>query len=416
MRTTPELLRAATGCTQEAADRFADPLTEACTAYGIDSPVRRAAFLAQLAHESGGLRYVLEIASGEAYEGRKSLGNTQPGDGVRYKGRGLIQCTGRANYIAVRDSLRTWRQDVPDFEAEPEMLEQPLWAALSAADWWARHGCNDLADAGKYIEIGRLINRGNANATQPANGEADRLARWARARVALDVPAPPPAEPAAPSVWPFPTPEKTTMPLPGLIGVLAGTLIDAFAPLAKEKITREIGRHTDNAAVSGQVATAVIEAVKAATGKADPIAAVAAAQNDPAAMQAAETSALDTLDRIAPMLDKMAAWEQQAWAASEASMDAAAARARAEEYDMTPMLLRGAFVVLGLLILLVGCIVVVQVYQSGSPDTATWSALTGLIGFATATVTVIYAYRFGTTRSSGAKDVVIGELARRPKP
>lgn len=200
-----------------------------------------------------------------------------------------------------------------------------------------------------------------------------------------------------------------------LIGALAQTLVAGFAPLAQEKIAKELGRHTGSPQVAEQVATAMIETVKAATGKADPIEAVAAARSDPEVMQRAEDSALGTLDQLAPLLEKIAQWDQQAWAAEEASRDAASVRARSEEYDMTPILLIGAFVVLGLLILLVGGIVIAQVAKTDSPDTATWSALTGLIGWATGTGTVIYAYRFGTTRSSAAKDVVIGELSRRSK-
>jgi hypothetical protein len=155
--------------------------------------------------------------------------------------------------------------------------------------------------------------------------------------------------------------------------------------------------------------------LKQSTGQSDPVAALAAAQKDPAAIQAAEASAIETLNLLAPTLDKMHQWDKEAWAASEASMESAATRARAEEYDMTPLLLMGAFVVLGFLILLVGVIVGVQVYKNDSPDTATWSALTGLIGWATGTATGIYIYRFGTTRGSAAKDIVISELARRPK-
>ncbi len=228
--------------------------------------------------------------------------------------------------------------------------------------------------------------------------------------------------PSAP-VWPFPHPDSqspnqsaTAQPkedpmATGLLGALAGVAIDLFSPLAR----KEIARHTGDAAVTDQLTDKIIGALKQSTGQSDPVAALAAAQQDPAAIQAAEASAIETLNLLAPTLDKMHQWDKEAWAASEASMESAATRARAEEYDMTPLLLMGAFVVLGFLILLVGVIVGVQVYKNDSPDTATWSALTGLIGWATGTATGIYIYRFGTTRGSAAKDIVISELARRPK-
>src|SRR6478736_7421705 len=81
-----------------ALDRFCEPINSTLPKYLINTPTRIAAFLAQIAHESGQFRYVKELASGEAYEGRKDLGNTQPGDGKKFKGRGLIQITGRNNY------------------------------------------------------------------------------------------------------------------------------------------------------------------------------------------------------------------------------------------------------------------------------------------------------------------------------
>lgn len=85
--------------------RYCRPLNEAMSEFKINNSVRIAAFLAQIAVESGCLRYSEEIASGEAYEGRKDLGNTQKGDGVRYKGRGLIQLTGRHNYRKAGQAL-----------------------------------------------------------------------------------------------------------------------------------------------------------------------------------------------------------------------------------------------------------------------------------------------------------------------
>lgn len=201
--------------------------------------------------------------------------------------------------------------------------------------------------------------------------------------------------------------------IPALIGVLATSLIDAFAPLAREKITKEIARHTDSPQVADQVAAAVIETVKTATGKSDPIEATAAAKADPAVMQAAEASALDTLDRLAPLLDKLAAWDKGAWDAEEASRSAAAERAHADGYDMAQPLLIGSFVLVACLIICVFAVIGVQMWKGSKVDTEVWAALTGLIGWATAKAGSIYDYRFGTSRSSAAKDVVIGELSRR---
>lgn len=146
-------------------DKFLGPLNEAMAAYNINTPLRMAAFLAQLGHESGQLRYVVELASGAAYEGRKALGNTSPGDGIRYKGRGLIQLTGKANYKQLSDAFGF------DFVASPTTLEEPKWACLSAAWFWDSRKLNALADAEDFLTITKRINGGT-------NGLADRQALY----------------------------------------------------------------------------------------------------------------------------------------------------------------------------------------------------------------------------------------------
>ena len=149
-------------------DIFLEPLNKAMDRYEINTPLRMAAFLAQIGHESGQLRYVRELASGEAYEGRVSLGNVNLGDGVRYKGRGLIQITGRANYAQVEKEL-----GVPCV-ASPELLETPENACLTAAWFWDSRMLNDLADKRDLIKITKKINGG-------LNGIKDREELYGRA-------------------------------------------------------------------------------------------------------------------------------------------------------------------------------------------------------------------------------------------
>lgn len=151
---------------------FVEPLNKTMERFSIDTPKRQAAFSGQLAHESGSLRYRAEIASGEAYEGRKDLGNTQPGDGKRYKGRGPIQITGRANYKAFSDFSGH------DFISHPEDLERPEWGALAAGWFWDKHGLNALADVGNFKAITKRINGG-------LNGYTDRCEHWERAKKVL---------------------------------------------------------------------------------------------------------------------------------------------------------------------------------------------------------------------------------------
>jgi putative chitinase len=175
-------IAAACGCSLMRAENWAAPINEAMDAFDITTPARVAAFLAQIGHESGHLQYVRELwgptPAQARYEGRADLGNTQPGDGYRYRGRGLIQTTGRTNYARTRDGLRHAFDGVPDFEADPEALEAPKWAARSAAWFWSVHGLNVLADQDEFETITRRINGG-------LNGQAERVALHEAATAAI---------------------------------------------------------------------------------------------------------------------------------------------------------------------------------------------------------------------------------------
>jgi putative chitinase len=121
---------------------YAPLLTELMPKYGINTPKRVTAFLAQLAHESASFNATEEYASGQAYEGRKDLGNVNPGDGKRFKGRGLIQITGRFNYAACSKALFG---DMTLIK-HPEKLKEPKYAVESACWYWRTWGLNEVAD------------------------------------------------------------------------------------------------------------------------------------------------------------------------------------------------------------------------------------------------------------------------------
>jgi putative chitinase len=213
------LLIAATGCAPDVAYRHADWLAMAAERWGIDTPVRVAAWLAQCAHESGRFRIVeenlnyttparliavwptrfrLPYSDKEArldifldgkrnarfyvrrperlanfvYANRMGNGDEESGDGWRYIGRGLIQCTGRATYRAYSEASGH------DVETVPDMLTYPRLAADSAGWYWHDRGCNALADAGDWVGLTRRINGGT-------NGLSERLALHQRAQEAI---------------------------------------------------------------------------------------------------------------------------------------------------------------------------------------------------------------------------------------
>lgn len=155
-------------------------------AAGINNVNRAAMFAAQLGHESSGLFHMEEIHDGSNYEWRGDLGNIFAGDGVRYKGRGPIQLTGRSNYRAFTGWTQAEGHSTIDFEAEPERLEEPHWGFLAAAWYWtqARPNLNRYADAGDVFsascDINGWIKLANGSWRTP-NGYQDRLLRWNRA-------------------------------------------------------------------------------------------------------------------------------------------------------------------------------------------------------------------------------------------
>lgn len=200
MLPTAKTIEAAVGCAASTAKRFELPLRDACARFLIDTPRRLAAFLAQVGHESAALSRTVEnlnysaqallrtwpsrfdaksaeqfarkpeAIANHVYGGR--MGNRDAGDGWRYRGRGLIQITGKANYEAITEAMASYGP--PDFVLQPELLEAPQWAAMSAGAFWDEHELNDLADKGDMDRMTRVINGGS-------NGLPDRKARYARA-------------------------------------------------------------------------------------------------------------------------------------------------------------------------------------------------------------------------------------------
>lgn len=139
--------------------------------FDIVNPTAQRMFLSQVAHESGRFKYMREIwgptPAQHKYEGRKDLGNNHVGDGFKYRGRGLVQITGRANYSTCGTALKL------DLINHPELLEEPTNAVRSAAWYWTTHGCSQLAERGDFNGVTRRINGGT-------NGLEDRLKLYSK--------------------------------------------------------------------------------------------------------------------------------------------------------------------------------------------------------------------------------------------
>lgn len=183
----------ATNSKEEYAKKFFPFIVETLERYNINTSIRQLCFLSQVGHESGGLYYTEEIASGLSYENRNDLGNTQKGDGKKFKGRGLIQITGRFNYSKLGEAFGI------DLINNPKKLgglnvkkctpEQLKYAALSAGWFWNSQNLNSLAD---LIEINKKLSAGTSNRANfikitrkingGENGLQDRLDRYVKGR------------------------------------------------------------------------------------------------------------------------------------------------------------------------------------------------------------------------------------------
>ena len=192
---TPELLTGSGLCSPSLAEQWAPSLEATCVRFQINSDLRIAGFLSQIAHESGGFRFVVENLNYSAasllavfgryftgplatiyerqpekianrvYANRMGNGDEASGDGWRYRGRGPIQLTGKDNYAAF--SLAA---DV-DALVHPELLEQPDAGSLAAGWFWDTHRLNELADEGDVVGMTKRINGGT-------NGQDDRTAKY----------------------------------------------------------------------------------------------------------------------------------------------------------------------------------------------------------------------------------------------
>lgn len=149
-------------------------LNQAMAKFGINTRLRQAHLLAQIAHESDRFTALEAAQSGADYEGRKDLGNTQRGDGVKFKPRGLIHLVGRTNYAAASKALGV------DLIQHPQKLADPELAALSAGWFWSTNQLNGDADQDDVRTVTKIVNGGY-------NGLDDRKKLLQAAKKALGI-------------------------------------------------------------------------------------------------------------------------------------------------------------------------------------------------------------------------------------
>lgn len=189
MELTAPIVAAGCGATVLRSAQWVAPLQGACDKYEINTPLRLAAFMATVGVESGRLLWTAELwgptLAQQEYDPpsakAKGLGNTDAGDGFKYRGRGLIQVTGKANYAICGLAL-----NLPLID-HPELLQQPDNAALSAAWFWHNSNLNQWADAGNFLAVSRAVNLGNPNSKAMPLEYSQRLALFGAGKKALGI-------------------------------------------------------------------------------------------------------------------------------------------------------------------------------------------------------------------------------------
>lgn len=278
---TAELLRHAMPRAGTRADTFAPHLEAARKRWVGNNPDNVAHWLAQIAHESGELRFTTELwgptPAQQRYEGRRDLGNTEPGDGYRFRGRGLIQLTGRYNYQKYSEAAQQ------DFVSDPDAVALPQWAADSAGwFWWANGLATVIGGDDPVLAVTKRVNGGT-------NGLADRRIYYTRAVDALSKLGQSGEQTTAPA--PTPTAPKKEKPLiPAIIAALIPGLISALPELGR--ILKTEDKSERNIAIAQKALEVIAPAVNAANAQD----AVERINADASAKEAARAA-------IAPMLE-----------------------------------------------------------------------------------------------------------------
>lgn len=443
MRLTSAQVQALTGD----AERWLEPLNAALARWEINTPDRAAMFLAQCGHESGGFRRLTEnlnytaaqllrtwpnrftaddaaamalqpekIAE-RAYGGRMGNAAEGGGDGWRFRGRGIIQLTGRENYRLAGQALGI------DATGNPEQLAEPAVAAQVAGWYWATNGCNALADAGDFEGVTRRINGG-------LNGYEDRQRWLAKVRAILaadaspDVHKPPVTAPGAGAAADQPKEDSMGAIALPLLAQLLPQVLGLFSQRAQATIAEKTGADPKVAAAFMQNLIAQVGTATGVTVTNDATAtqAVAALTALPAAEKAAKVAALEpqalaTLDELLRAGDKAAEWDARRWAAElagrKASSEIAIEEHKAGLWDMTRAVVYFAAITLtGLVFALLAALI----YQAVTGTRTIDSGLLGLAGpifmAAVAAWGAIIAYRFDGTKQSSEQSKALTEVMR----